>query len=415
MKRFIKLFTTSVAASVAVSTALLLTTTGLAHADCFQYTSNNLQTSKTPVFNNICGVPTLLSSTNGQYPLGDESNFVRIRPDTSGDVTSNATNPQLTNSLSAACNSGDKYDIWTYIHNDASQDYNNLDVNGNPVTPGTGSAVAHDVKLAMTAPTNTVNSTFHFGSVVSASNASSVADSTTLDCGGKQVKLTLVPGSVHYNNNLNQPNYNSIGDGSVNGTIPVGSPNFPGSGQTGTQLGCWDYRIEVVYQVSVQTIPTPPQVTATCDLFGLKASDNRKVIADQFKYTAINAEFKSLVVNWGDNTAQTVVTNPNSVINQVMHTFSANGTYTVIATVNFTSANGNISSISKSCEQQVTFTSNKPPVITPPTVTPPTTPTTPATPTSLVNTGPGSIAGLFAAATLAGTMAYRKMLGRRLS
>jgi hypothetical protein len=52
--------------------------------------------------------------------------------------------------------------------------------------------------------------------------------------------------------------------------------------------------------------------------------------------------------------------------------------------------------------------------------TPPTTPNTPATPapgapTTLVNTGAGSVAGIFAAATVAGIAAYRFVLGRRLS
>lgn len=53
-----------------------------------------------------------------------------------------------------------------------------------------------------------------------------------------------------------------------------------------------------------------------------------------------------------------------------------------------------------------------------PPVTPPTTPSTPATPgapTTLVNTGAGSVAGIFAAATIAGIAAYRFVLGRRLS
>lgn len=54
---------------------------------------------------------------------------------------------------------------------------------------------------------------------------------------------------------------------------------------------------------------------------------------------------------------------------------------------------------------------------TPP-VTPPATPpatTTPAAPTKLVNTGAGSVIGIFAAATAAGIAAYRVVLGRRLS
>jgi len=53
------------------------------------------------------------------------------------------------------------------------------------------------------------------------------------------------------------------------------------------------------------------------------------------------------------------------------------------------------------------------PPVTPP-VTPPTTPATPAAPTALVNTGPGSVAAIFAAATAAGTVLYRRMLTHRL-
>lgn len=54
-----------------------------------------------------------------------------------------------------------------------------------------------------------------------------------------------------------------------------------------------------------------------------------------------------------------------------------------------------------------------PPPVTPP-VTPPTTPQTPATPTTLVNTGPGETAALFAVAVIAGTLGYRKYLSYRL-
>jgi hypothetical protein len=53
------------------------------------------------------------------------------------------------------------------------------------------------------------------------------------------------------------------------------------------------------------------------------------------------------------------------------------------------------------------------PPVTPPTTT--TTTPTPVTPTKLVNTGAGSTIGIFAAAAAAGTVAYRVVLGRRLS
>ena len=54
--------------------------------------------------------------------------------------------------------------------------------------------------------------------------------------------------------------------------------------------------------------------------------------------------------------------------------------------------------------------------VTPP-VTPPATPVTPAVvkPTRLVNTGPGAVAGLFAAVTVAGAFGYRTLLSRRLN
>ncbi len=57
------------------------------------------------------------------------------------------------------------------------------------------------------------------------------------------------------------------------------------------------------------------------------------------------------------------------------------------------------------------------PPVTPPVTPPSTPPATPGqpTPTALVNTGPGSVAAIFAAATAAGTIVYRRLLTRRLS
>lgn len=57
---------------------------------------------------------------------------------------------------------------------------------------------------------------------------------------------------------------------------------------------------------------------------------------------------------------------------------------------------------------------NIPPPPRPP-VTPPTTPPTTPAPTQLVNTGPGSDAAIFLAATVIGTLGYRRYISRRLS
>lgn len=61
---------------------------------------------------------------------------------------------------------------------------------------------------------------------------------------------------------------------------------------------------------------------------------------------------------------------------------------------------------------KVTCSTPTPPPVTPPTTT--TTTTTPA-PTTLVNTGAGSVIGIFAAAVAFGAVAYRVVLSRRLS
>ena len=247
LKKLLNIGTSLTVALTAVSTLGL---SGNASAlACYQYNPNGFQTSQTPVFNNICGITSTLSSTQGSYPLGDEPNFVRIRPNTSNSPLG-ADNPPLVNTLTAACTPGSKYDIWTYIHNDAEPQFND---NGN------GSAVAHNVKLATTAPVNTTSSKFAFSSTVSASNAASVSDSASLVCNNESqpVELTLVPNSVHYNNNLAQTTFGSLSDNVVNSTTPIGSPVWAAA----NVWGCWEYRTVVVYQVEVQKVPTTPPTT----------------------------------------------------------------------------------------------------------------------------------------------------------
>jgi hypothetical protein len=245
-----KLLSLGTGATVALSTAVAVSLSGNASAlACYQYNANGFQTSQTPVFNNICGIDSPLSSTSGNYPLGDEPNFVRIRPNTSNGSPLGSQNPPLVNDLATTCNAGDKFDVWTYIHNDAEAQFND---NGN------GSAVAKNVKLALNASQiGSVNNKFNFSSSVSASNADSVSDGASLSCNGQQFKLTLVPSSVHYNNNLAQTSYNSLPDSVVNSSTPIGSPVW----EAGNVWGCWDYRTVVVYEVSLEKVPTTPPVT----------------------------------------------------------------------------------------------------------------------------------------------------------
>jgi hypothetical protein len=390
MKRFKQLLTASLATAVMLSAMALISLAGNAKAvACYQYDPNGFQTSQTPVFNNVCGVTSPLSSTDGNYPLGDERDFVRIRPNTSGSPLG-ANNPKLANSLTSACDNGNKFDIWTYIHNDAEPQFND---NGN------GTGVAHNVHLATNAPINTTNNHFSFSSTVSASNAASVSDSAVLNCNGQAVKLTMVPGSVSYNNNLSQTAYGSLSDSVVNGSTALGNPVW----QSGNVWGCWDYRAVIVYQVTVEKIQQP-QATAKCDLFTIAATEDRRVKVSQFKYTADNANFQKAVIDWGDNSSKTI-TDANAVNGQT-HQYQGNGPFVINLIVTFTANGQTITSggAGTACSQQVAFSSNQPPSVTPPT-----------TPSNLVNTGPGSVAAAFAAATTVGALAYRRILSRRLS
>jgi hypothetical protein len=153
----------------------------------------------------------------------------------------------------------------------------------------------------------------------------------------------------------------------------------------------------------------PPQQTPcyTCTDLGLTAEDNRTVKISNFATTQMGgATYTSAVIDWGDNTTETFASPEGQT-----HQYAANGTYTVTATANFNVGGQNKTATGVKCAQSVTFSATTPPTVTPPVVTPP----APAAPTTLVNTGPGSAVGLFAATTLSGAAFYRRLLARRLS
>jgi hypothetical protein len=158
--------------------------------------------------------------------------------------------------------------------------------------------------------------------------------------------------------------------------------------------------------------PTPPPAPVySCDAFNITADVNRNAKISTFSTTAKNgAVFNNAVVDWGDKT--TPLTNANIVGQSHQYATSVgNGPFTITATAHFTVNGQDVTAGGPQCQKQVSFTPNTPPKVTPP----PSTPPTPAAPTALVNTGPGSVAELFAAATVIGTVAYRRMLARRLS
>lgn len=190
-----------------------------------------LDSPNTPAFNIYYDVPT----------VGDEADFVRVRK-SNGDPTRPATPYVFTDTVNDKCEVGSMFDVRTYVHNGADDDMND---------GGNGSAVAHNVRVAMQAPLNTSSKNFTFTSTISASNATSVTDNGKLNC-DETVRLKLVPQTVKV---YSQPTgWNGAADSAVNGSLALGSRQA-GSGDV---WGCWTDRVIVVYTVKVEKVPTPP-------------------------------------------------------------------------------------------------------------------------------------------------------------
>lgn len=358
-----------------IATALLLAVTMSAvgftgTTSAIPYTPGATGLSQ-PAFNVFTGVP----------GYGNESSFVNGR--VSGGSAA------FTDPINDPCTSGTQYSVRVYVHNVANQTLNN---------GGNGPGVARNSKVKVTLPSTTAG---NIRGTISASNAGSVSDTLTINCAnGKTMTMSYVAGSAIQQrmNGATAP----LSDSIVTTGAPIGtlSPD-------GNMWGCFDQRVLVYLKVEVKETP-PPVVTvaATCDLLRITATANRKVTVSQFKYSAQNANFKNTVVSWGD-TSNTVVTDAGKVIG-TMHQYNSDGTYTINATVNFTSAEGDLTRTSVNCSQQITFSDKQPPTIGT------TTPTTGA-PSELVKSGAGSMVGMFTAAVIAGVLGFRYYLGRRFS
>jgi uncharacterized repeat protein (TIGR01451 family) len=131
----------------------------------------------------------------------------------------------------------------------------------------------------------------------------------------------------------------------------------------------------------------------TCDLFDITKGDNRTVTVSNFKQTSTNgATFKVVTINWGDGSTETQTDTPVGKT----HQYAKDGTYNVVATAHFTVNGTDATNTNSSCAKSVNFT-------------------TPGQPTTLVNTGAGDVAELFAAVAVLGAFAHRLFLGRRVT
>lgn len=339
------------------------------------YNGDATQGPNFPAFNIYNGVPS----------VGNEADFIRVKKD-------GEPNSTLRNSVDTACNSGDRFDVWFYVHNGANPGSNNN---------GSGPGVARNVVAKVVLPQGEQVS-FPISGGVTASNAEAINDSATINCGGKQFRMKYVDGSAQAF--LDLPNkVVPLPSSIVSSGTPIGTNLLDGN-----VWGCWEQRVWMSLKVEVEAV-TPAPATAKCELFTLTTGDNRKVIADQFKTSQTGgATLKSVTINWGDNTAVTTINDVNQV-KGTTHQYASNGSYTVTAVATFAVPNAaDITSGGQGtlCIQQVNFVGGQPPAVTT---------TVPTTPTTLVNTGAGSIAALFGAVTLAGAVAHRWMLGRKLA
>jgi uncharacterized repeat protein (TIGR01451 family) len=158
--------------------------------------------------------------------------------------------------------------------------------------------------------------------------------------------------------------------------------------------------------ITKQNCNNQPQTpTYSCDLLTVTPGDNRTATFTTTASAAGGAQITLYKYDFGDGTP-VFMTNKASV----SHAYAKDGQYAARVTVQVNANNKVELATSDKCAALVNFT-------TPP----PTTPGTPGTintassPTTLVNTGPGSVAGLFLAVTGIGTLIYRRMLTRRLS
>lgn len=246
-------------------------------------------------------------------------------------------------------------------------------------------------------------------------------------------KMQLVPGSTMLYNNSSPNGVKIESDAITAGGIVIGNYGpganayviFETTFAAADQLSCGNNEFRNIgyakpsgmndyFNSSVTTVkrecattppaPTPatpqqPAAVYSCDLLTVTKGDNRKLTA-KVDYTAKNgASLKLVSYNFGDG-SQPLSTDKTSVD----HTYVKDGDYTVTATLTISASGKDQTATSAACAKQVSFAA------APATPAPPTTPTA----SDLPNSGPGSVAGLFVAASAIGFVGHRLLVSRWL-
>lgn len=341
------------------------------------YTGDTTVASPVPAFNVFTG------NMPAPAPLTGEQDFFQGRVPANGDLNDSVT--KYVDPLSATCAKDQLIQMRVYVHNGASVDGNNN---------GTGPSVAHGTKVKVALPTNEA-STFNSNATISATNAATVNDGFTINCNGKTVKIQYVAGSA----TQYSPSRNTVlpvSDSIVTTGAAIQSEQTPGD-----VWGCWNERVFVLLTVKVVEVPpVTPVASGTCDLFTVLGQTDRKAVVNTFKFSVNNATLTKTVIVWGEGSSSITVTDATKVIGQ-SHTYSADGTYHVVATLTFASTNGaTVTPNPVTCSSDVTFSSTKPPVVPP---------------KELPKTGAGNMIGLFAGVSAIGATGYHFFARRRAS
>lgn len=335
---------TSIAAVLALALVASVGAFGLSHASAESYNGADTQPTAVPTFNSITGTP---------YS-GDEPDFYR------GKVATNETpiNPfdGYTDPLNDACKTGTVYTYRVYVHNNAS-DLKKDNDNGN------GPSVAHNTKVKVNLPTK-ANTKFVSTATISASNAATVNDTMTLNCGGNEVTLNYVAGSA------SQYSGHS-GDKALSDSIVTTGASIGTVTPNGDMWGCWDQRVWVTFEVVVKKV-TPPAPAYKCDVLTVTKQSDRKYDFT-VNYTQKNgAEFKNATFDFGDGTTPLTTTDTT-----VSHTYAKDGNYNAKVSVTFTANDKDYTVTGNDCAAPVAINQ-------------------PQTPTELPSTGPGSTVAIFA-------------------
>lgn len=195
-------------------------------------------------------------------------------------------------------------------------------------------------------------------------------------------------------------------------TVCSGNTSNTNSG-TASQGGNCSTNTTTVVQSPLPPTPSPmPASFGQCTgLFITPSQDNTMSITANVEFQLDgDAQLQSIVYNFGDGSVT-----PPTTQTTITHAYQQAGTFIITATLSFS---GTSSTTPSTCQSQITINqvpaaapSVAPAVVT--SSTPPSTPVQTAPASQLVNTGPGSIVGIFAVSTIVGTLGYRLLLGRQ--